>query len=129
MRIDSGLLPRVLAAFDAQGIVPDLVVSSEVAVTLVVPAGRELGGIVAALGTELDVESMEGRGIVCVVGSGLARDPAVRGRVLAALSGLGPEMVALGGSATSVAAVVPDSRLREVVQELHRRFFEEGEAA
>jgi len=49
----------------------------------------------------------------------------VRERVLAALAGIGPEMVALGGAGTSVAAVFPEERLGEAVRRLHRTFFEE----
>src|SRR4029077_7741622 len=104
------------------------VVSSEVAVTLVLPARAQGTGLAARLAAFAEIEVSEGRGIVCVVGQGLAGEGAARGRVLAALAALDPELVALGGSATSVAALVPESRLDRCVRELHREFFE-GEAA
>lgn len=128
MRMDPGFLPRVLGVFDGQGLVPDLVVSSEVAVTLVVQGAGDLSAVETALAGEATAETNPGRAILCVVGSGLVREAAVRVRVLACLAGLAPEMVALGGSLTSAAVVVPEARLAESVQEVHRRFFEEGAA-
>ena len=128
MRLDPGFLPRVLAAVDDEALVPDLVVSSEVAVTLVLPEAAASGGLPARLAAFAEIELRTGRGIVCVVGGGLAQDGPTRGRVLAALSAHDPELVALGGSATSIAALVPDPRLDACVRGLHREFFE-GNAA
>jgi len=128
MRMDPGFLPRVLAAVDDEDLVPDLVVSSEVAVTLVLPAGAASGGLPLRLRAFAEIEMRPDRGIVCVVGGGLAGDGGTRGRVLAALAAQDPELVALGGSATSVAALVPGDRLDACVRALHREFFE-SEAA
>ncbi len=128
LHMDPGFLPRALAAFDAAGMVPDLVVSSEVAVTLVV---REDGDVERARhGLEglADVEAGEPCAMLTVVGNGLARDAAVRGRVLAALAALEPELVALGGSARSVSAVLPADRIEDGMLRIHRQFFEEERA-
>jgi len=126
MRIDPGFLPRVLAAVDDERLAPDLVVSSEVAVTLVLPCAPEPSGLSDRLAAFATVERRDARGIVCVVGSGLANDGPIRGRVLQAIGAHDPELLALGGSATSVAALVPEARLDACVRDLHRRFFEEG---
>jgi aspartate kinase len=128
LRVDPGFLPRVLAAVDDEALVPDLVVSSEVAVTLVLPARVQDTALARRLTAFAEIEVRDRRGIVCVVGHGLAQEGAARGRVLAALAALDPEIVALGGSATSVAALVPEIRLDACVRALHREFFE-GEAA
>ncbi len=124
LRVDPGFLPRVLAAVDEEALVPDLVVSSEVAMTLVLPARVKDTTLVERLTAFAEVEVREERGIVCVVGHGLAQDGGARGRVLAALSAWDPELLALGGSATSIAALVPESRLDDCVRALHREFFE-----
>jgi aspartate kinase len=128
MRLDPGFLPRVLEEFDGAGLVPDLMVSSEVGVSVVVPAEVRLDGVRHALREAADVEDLGGRALVCVVGSGLARDGRVRGKVLAALAAIEPEIVSLGGSGTSVTAVIPEDRLGDAVRGLHVRFFEEGAA-
>jgi aspartate kinase len=128
LRVDPGFLPRVLAAVDDEALVPDLVVSSELAVTLVLPARVGQSALASRLAAFAEIEVRDHRGIVCVVGHGLAQDGATRGRVLAALAAWDPEVVALGGSATSVAALVPESRLDACVKALHREFFEVGAA-
>jgi aspartate kinase len=124
LRVDPGFLPRVLAAVDDEALVPDLVVSSEVAVTIVLPGRVRDTALAARLRAFAEIEVREGRAIVCVVGHGLAHGGAERGRVLAALAAWDPELVALGGSATSVAALVPEARLDACVTALHREFFE-----
>jgi aspartate kinase len=124
MRMDPGFLPRVLSAVDDERLAPDIVVSSEVAVTLVLPALPREHPLASRLNAFAAVERMDDRGIVCVVGSGLAEDGPTRGRVLAAIGAHDPELIALGGSATSVAALVPAGRLDACVRDLHRRFFE-----
>ena len=128
LRVDPGFLPRVLAAVDDEALVPDLVVSSEVAVTLVLPSRVRDTGLAGRLTAFAEIEVRDGRGIVCVVGHGLAEEGATRGRVLAALARWDPEIVALGGSATSVAALLPELRLDACVRGLHREFFEGGVA-
>jgi aspartate kinase len=128
LRVDPGFLPRVLAAVDDEALIPDLVVSSEVAVTLVLPARAERSRLAERLSGFAEIDVRPSRGIVCVVGQGLAADAGVRGRVLTALASWDPELVAVGGSATSIAAVVAGERLEACVRSLHREFFE-GSAA
>jgi aspartate kinase len=124
LRVDPGFLARVLAALGDEALIPDLVVSSDVAVTVVVPARARETALAARLAAFAGIEVREQRGIVCVVGQGLAREGAARGRVLTALAAWDPELLALGGSATSVAALVPEARLDECVRAIHREFFE-----
>jgi aspartate kinase len=124
LRVDPGFLPRVLAAVDGESLVPDLVVSSEVAVTIVLPARVADTSLSSRLNAFADIEVRAERGLVCVVGHGLAGAGAARGRVLASLAAWDPELVALGGSASSVAALVPESRLDSCVRALHQEFFE-----
>ena len=126
MRIDAGFLPAALAALEGEGVVPDLVVSSEVGVAAAVTGKPDGARLAARAGDGVEVELVPAQGIVCIVGSGLSRDAGTRGRVLAALAGHDPELVSLGGSGTSVSALVPEGRLAETVRALHRAFFEEG---
>ena len=128
LRVDPGFLPRVLAAVDDEDLVPDLVVASEVAVTLALPARAAQTALASRLRAFAEIEVSEGRGIVCVVGHGLSGNGTSRGRVLAALAAWDPEMLALGASVTSVAALIPEERLDDCVKALHREFFE-GHAA
>ena len=128
LRIDPGFLPRVLAALEEERLAPDLVVSSEVAVTLVLPGRVEADGLARKLAEVAEVEVRTALGVVCVVGAGLAAGGDEHARALAAIARLRPEIVAAGGSANSLAAVVPEERLDACVRALHAEFFE-GAAA
>jgi aspartate kinase len=129
LRVDPEFLPAILADLSHLRLAPDLAVACETGAAFAVPtAGRppDLGARLAGRG-EVDLE--DGYAIVCVVGHGLSRGGgAVRGRVLSALATHEPDLLALGGSAASVAALIPESRLDGVVRALHRDFFE-GQAA
>ncbi len=126
MRVDPGFFRDVLASFERGGVVPDLIVSSEVAMTVVVEDSPRASGVAQELAARASVEVLSGRAVLCVVGAGLARDPDVRSRVLACLSELAPEITGVGGSATSAAVVVPAERLEESVRRVHRSFFPVG---
>lgn len=124
MSADPAFLPRVLGLFEAEGLVPELVLASEVSVGLVaaeLPPAERLAGV---LGDEFRVCRDADRAIICVVGSRVGAEGACRGQVLSALAEWEPELVGVGGSATSVAAVVPAARLEPAVRALHARFFE-----
>jgi aspartate kinase len=126
MRLDAAFLDRVLRAFAEARLGVELVVASEVGVSLATSAAPALDAVLAALGSFAAVSVARERGIVCVVGSGLAEEGATRGRVLGALARHGPELLALGATRVGLAAVVPESALDGCVRDLHREFFEEA---
>lgn len=128
MKFDPGFLPRVLEGLEACGGTADLVAASEVGVVLVVSESVELAPLRDRIGEEADVEALPDRAVVCVVGSGMAAAPAVRAHVLATIALHEPDVVVLGSSATSAAAIWPASRVADVVRGLHRAFFEEAVA-
>jgi aspartate kinase len=123
-RADPSFLPHVLEACERVGAVPDLVVSSELAIALVAPGMERLQRLASELRPGEQLELLDDRAILCVVGSNLSTAGKLRGEVLAALAAWEPEVVALGGSRTSVAAVLEGSRLAPALSDLHRRFFE-----
>jgi aspartate kinase len=116
----------VTRTLDEAGLSADLVVATEVAVSMVLPRPVDPALLERALGSLARIEVEPERAIVCVVGTGLARGGPFRAAVLAALADLDPETVVLGASPASLAAVLPQARLEQAVRELHRRFFEEG---
>jgi len=126
MRVDSGFLPRVVRAFERAGVGFDLLVSSEVAVCLAIPEGADLAPVTSALEENMEIDVKRERAIICVVGARLGRDSGFRRLVLSALAEFDPEMVGLGASSNSLAAVVSHAGLEAAVRGLHRRFVEEG---
>jgi aspartokinase len=111
-------------AASAAGADPDLVVSSEVGVAIAVSGALDPRRVEEARGGEWQVAVEDDRALVCVVGSGLARRSRLRGEVLAALADWEPDLVALGASGTSAAAVLPRARFAAALRALHDRFFE-----
>jgi aspartate kinase len=125
MRADAGFAAGVLDVLRDRGLPPDLVVASELGIHLVVDRrAEEPEALVSALGRFGDVRLHDGRAVICVVGSRLAA-PVERGRALAALAEWQPELLALGSTGASLAAVVPEERLAPAVRGLHRRYLEE----
>jgi len=125
MRMDPDFLPAVTRAFSQEQLVPDLLLSSEVAVSAVLPALADPESLERRLAPIARLELAADRAVICVVGRGLDVDAACRVRVLAALAEWRPELVALGASETSAAAVVPASLLGQAIPALHRSFFDE----
>ena len=123
MRVDPGFLPDVLRKLDEAGVVPDLVVSSEVAVTVVATSGPALQEAVALLSGDRTVDVVDERAIVCMVGAALAVDATARRQALSALAELDLDLVAAGASGSSIAAVLPARELGRAVRRLHARFF------
>jgi len=120
-------LPRILQCCSAEGRVPKLVLSTEAAVTLVVGSGAVLDALKGSLGAEADVELLDNRAVVCVIGAGVGRDTPLRAGILTELARFKPDLIAVGASRTSVAAVLEEGLLAPALRELHRRFFEREE--
>jgi aspartate kinase len=126
MRGDAGFLPRVVRAFEQAGIEFDLMVASEVAVCFAMRQSAALATVRSALGESIKIEVERERAIIYIVGSRLGRDSSFRTLVLSALAEFEPDMVGLGASSNSLAAVVPRASLEPAVRGLHRRFVEEA---
>jgi aspartate kinase len=114
---------RVLRLFAEAGVVPELVVACGTTLTVALSDERSLE-ILGSLRETLEIEAHEDRGLVCVVGLGLARNRALRERVLVGLGRAGPDVIAMGASQVSIAAVIRRSELAEGVRSLHDQFFE-----
>ena len=126
LSIDPTFVSDVIAAYRRHGGTPELVVSSEVAVALVDSSSVDAAERIAEeLADRVEVDSLPDRAMVCAVGQGLASG-STRERVLAALSGCEPDLLALGASRTSLAAVIDGPRLEPTLRRLHRDFFESG---
>jgi aspartate kinase len=120
---EPGFACRVLNAAQDLELNPDLLVASEGAITLVVPESVELSELEARLPGAGTLTSTPTRAILSVVGSGLFDEP-TRRQVLSALAAWDPDLVAVGSSRISVAAVVAEEKLEAALRGLHRSFLE-----
>lgn len=125
MRADPEFASGVLSALRSRQLAPDLVVASEIGVHLAIDDGATSSALQDDLSRRGEVEVRQDRAIVCMVGSKLAEGRS-RGEVLEAIGRWEPELVALGSSGASLAALIKADRLSETVTGLHRRFFEGG---
>ena len=114
---------RVLGLCSEAGIVPDLVVGCGTAVSRGLSGKRSLEAL-EPLRATLEIEAHQDRALACVVGMGLARNRALRERVLVGLGRAEPDVIAMGASQVSIAAVIRRSELAEGVRRLHEQFFE-----
>jgi len=124
-----GFLRRVFEVFERYRTPVDVVTTSEVSVSVTIDDRRAHDSIVADLSEFSDVSSEEGMAIVCAVGEGLRRDASLATRVLGALEGLPLVMVSQGGSRQNITAVLRDDDVARAMEQLHRRFFEDEQAA
>jgi aspartate kinase len=119
-----GFLRRVFEVFERFRTPVDVVTTSEVSVSVTIDDRRALDGIVAELSTFADVACEDGMAIVCAVGESLHDDARLATRVLGALEGLPLAMVSQGGSRKNITVVLRDDDVKEAMERLHRRFFE-----
>jgi aspartate kinase len=124
------ILEPALRSLARVGYAPELLATSEVTVSAVMPGDVDLEKARRALSREPDivVEAMDGMAVLCVVGSGIAAGKRMRGEVLAALAGIDPEIAVAGGSSTCIAAVIRAVELERATGALHHRFFDSGES-
>lgn len=127
MRADPEFAAGVLASLRSRKVAPDLLVATEIGVHLAIDDDAAQVSLQEELRQygELDVHG--DRAIVCMVGSRLA-DGRSRRDAMEAISAWEPELLVIGSSGASLAALVRTDRLSETVRGLHHRFFEEGEA-
>jgi aspartate kinase len=123
MRADAEFAAGVLALLRSRKLAPDLVVASEIGVHFAMREDADRATLEVELGQFGEVEVRGKRAIVGVVGSRLA-DGAARRVAVEAMAEWEPELLALGSSGASLAAVVTEERLTETVRGLHHRFFE-----
>lgn len=128
MLFQAGFLGRVFALFEKHGVSVDVVATSEVSVSVTIDEDGPLDALVAALRQVGDVTVERRRGIVSVVGSGLADDGVAMGRILKALGRRRVHMLSLSASGINLTVLVDDREVPDAMRALHAEFFE-SEAA
>lgn len=129
MLFQVGFLGRVFALFEQHGVSVDVVATSEVSLSVTIDEDGPLDALVAALRQVGDVTVERRRGIVSVVGSGLADDGVAMGRILRALGRRRVHMLSLSASGINLTVLVDDREVPDAMRALHAEFFEGQEAA
>ncbi|TAK53642.1 MAG: aspartate kinase [Bacteroidetes bacterium] len=101
-------------------------VSSEFNVAICFEAKNTLDAVIHDLATVGNVTTLEGKGIICLVGYGIRTQPECLSRTFNALSGMQISLLSFGASESSITIVMDDADIFEAVKKLHHEFFEKG---
>jgi len=123
MLMAHGFLRRLFEVFERWKTAVDVVTTSEVTVSVTVDDRRRLPSIVEALSEFAEVETEHDMAIVCVVGEGLQRDPALIGEVLQGVGDVQIRLVSQAASRRNVTFVIREADLPQALGQLHQKFF------
>jgi aspartate kinase len=121
-----GFLSRIAEVFDRHSLSIDMISTSEVSISLTPDDPNvDLAPLVADLEKFAEVQLVEGRGMVSVVGDRLDRDGKVVAEILTGVAALGApiQMISYGATRTNLTFLIPDAQLPDVVRALHARYF------
>ena len=133
MLLAPGFLRRVYEVFERHRISVDVVATSEVSISLTIDSvgGYHPGETLAALLVDLralgDVSCDADRGVIALVGAGLADDPKVMAQALEALGGTRLDMLSLSATGLNLTVVVDAKEFIPVTRRLHAAFFTEAQ--
>jgi aspartate kinase len=123
MLMAHGFLSRLFAVFERFRTPVDVVTTSEVSVSVTVDDPRRLSDLVTELSAFADVSCEEQMAIVCAVGDGLQRDPALTARVLASLGDVPLRMVSQAAGRRNITFVIRERDVPAALSRLHETFF------
>ena len=123
MLLTHGFVRHVFEIFDRHHTSVDVVATSEVSVSVTVDDPSHLEDLLVDLRQLGDVSVERGRGIVAVVGAGLADDARAMAAALAALGDMRVQMLSLSASGINLTLVVDGDDLVPAMRRLHDAFF------
>jgi aspartate kinase len=124
MLLTHGFLRTIFEVFERHRTSVDVVATSEVSVSVTVDETAHLDSLIVDLAQLGDVTIERNRGIVALVGAGLARDGLAMSRALAALAGITVHMLSLSASGINLTIIIDGERVGPAMQALHATFFE-----
>jgi aspartate kinase len=123
MLMAHGFLSRLFAVFERFRTPVDVVTTSEVSVSVTVDDTRRLPEVVEALSGFAEVSCEQQMAIVCVVGDGLQRDPAMPARVLTSLGDVPLRLVSQAAGRRNITFVIRERDVATALSRLHEAFF------
>jgi aspartate kinase len=131
---EPGILPSITDGlndlFQRKRIDVEMVQSHSEGVSFAVPSAPQLSELLRGVDRSVRIEVEEGNAMVTLVGEGIASEPAIRQRALAALEKQSPvRMLIQGGCPRSIRLAVPGWKLSAIVESLHREFFRSADPA
>lgn len=127
MLLAPGFLRRVFAVFELHRVSVDVVATSEVSISVTLNDATNLDLVVSDLMQFGDVAVERQRGIVAIVGAGIADGSSAIATAIATLGAIPVYMASLSATGINFTLVIDDAEVGPAMQRLHRTFF--GDAA
>lgn len=124
MLLAHGFMRGIFEVFERNRTSVDVVATSEVSVSVTIDDTSHLESLLVELAPLGDVSVERGRGIVALVGSGIAAGGVTMARALGALQSARVHMASLSATGINLSLVVDDDEVHPVMIRLHREFFE-----
>jgi aspartate kinase len=99
--------------------------TSEYRIAIALDTAQNIPAIVHDVSAVANVDFVEGRGIVCVVGQNLRNSPHIVSTILNAVGNIGVSMISFGPSSSNLTIIVPDDAVPDAVKRVHAALFEE----
>ncbi|MEP6780564.1 MAG: aspartate kinase, partial [Gemmatimonadaceae bacterium] len=128
MLLAHGFLRSVFEIFETHRVSVDVVATSEVSISVTLDDPTNLEAVVADLMQYGDVAVERSRGIVAIVGAGIADGTKAMGTALAVLGPIPVYMASLSASGINFTLVIDDAEVVPAMQRLHAAFFSENAA-
>ncbi|MES2525151.1 MAG: lysine-sensitive aspartokinase 3 [Gemmatimonadota bacterium] len=123
MLLAPGFLRRVFEIFERHRTSVDVVATSEVSISVTLDDASNLDAVVSDLMQFGDVAVERHRGIVAIVGAGIADGGTAMARAVAALGEVPVYMVSLSATGINFTLVIDDAQVVPAMQRLHAAFF------
>jgi aspartate kinase len=123
MLLAEGFMRTLFGVFERHKTSVDVVSTSEVSVSVTIDDAARLEALVVDLRTLGDVAIERNRGIVSIVGSGLADGGETMARALSAIGHLRIHMLSLSSSGINLTVVVDGEQVSPAMRRLHEAFF------
>ena len=128
MLLAPGFLRQVFEIFETHKVSVDVVATSEVSISVTLDDPANLEAVIGDLMQFGDVAVERARGIVAIVGAGIADGTQALGTALAVLGPIPVYMASLSASGINFTLVIDDREVVTAMQRLHAAFFGDGQA-
>ncbi len=126
MLLAEGFMRTLFAVFERHRTSVDVVSTSEVSVSVTIDDASRLDALLVDLRALGDVSIERSRGILSIVGNGLADGGATMARALAAIGDIRIHMLSLSSSGINLTVVVDGDQVPPAMRRLHDAFFAAG---
>jgi len=126
-----GFMARVFEVLAENGVVVDLIATSEVSLSFTVDRREELEKAMASLQELGQVDITPGRAILAMVGEGMKYAQGTAGRMFTSLgeAGVNIEMISQGASEINISCVIKEEDAEVGLKAIHHAFLEEPQSA